>query len=212
MNTTLKQSAATLLLTAGLALGAGSVLAASASASHPASGVAEQQIRQADSLAQNGREALSYIVAADKLLADQHNDEARQYLEQARDRLSQIESRLSANDKVNTADLLPIYSQLGIKKEVEITDQLRQKLEHVHLDMVQGRHQSVIEKLRTVGIELQYSFVDLPVSTTLAKVKSALKSLSAKKTRQAREALATAQAGLVHDSIVIDAADENPAG
>ncbi len=212
MNDTLKTSTRALLLATGLALGAGSVLASSASTSNPASGVVEQQIRQADSLAQSGREALSYIVAAGKLLSDQHTDETRHYLEQARDLLKQVESRLSTGKQDKPSDLLPVYSQLGIKKDVEITDQLRQKLEHVHLDMVQGRHQSVVEKLKTVGIELQYSFVDLPVSATLAKVESALKYLSAQKTRQAGEALADAQAGLIHDSIIVDAVDENPAG
>ncbi len=78
--------------------------------------------------------------------------------------------------------------------------------------MVRGKHQKVIEKLKSVGIELQYSFVDLPVATTLGKVESALKSLSVKNSKQAGEALADAEAELIHDSIVINAVNDNPAG
>ncbi len=220
MNSIRKNSAVTLLVLAGMTFGSTAVIANTAMtqpASSTATGKAaplsarEAQIQQADVLARNGRKAMSYIVAARQLLSEQHEKEARQYLEQARDLLTKLKSEVSAK-KGNTSGLLPIYSQLGISKEVEITEQLKQKLETTHLDVVRGKHKKVVETLKNVGVELQYSFVDLPVAATLGKVESALKSLSEKNTKQASKALAEAEAELIHDSIVINAVNENPAG
>jgi len=220
MNRIRKNSAVTLLVLAGMTLGSTAGMANIAmaqptkptAAGNPATLSARQaQIQQADALAQNGRKAMSYIVAARQLLTEQHEDEARQYLEQARALLTKLKSEVSA-EKGNASDLLPIYSQLGISKEVEITKQLRQKLETAHLDVVRGKHKKVVETLKSVGIELQYSFVDLPVAATLGKVESALKSLSEKNSEQASKTLSDAEAELIHDSIVINAVNDNPAG
>lgn len=215
MNSIRKNSAVTLLVLASMTLGSTAVTA-NIAATQPAGkattlSARQTQIQRADALAQNGRKAMSYIVAARQLLSEQHEEEARQYLEQARALLTKLKSEVTA-EKDNVSGLLPIYSQLGISREVEITEQLRQKLETTHLDVVRGKHQKVIEKLKSVGIELQYSFVDLPVAATLGKVESALKSLSVKNSKQAGEALADAEAELIHDSIVINAVNDNPAG
>lgn len=202
----------TLGSTAGMASIATKQTASPATTSTPAKLSARQeQIRQAEILAQNGRKAMSYIVAAHQLLSEQHNDEARQYLQQARDLLTKLKPEVTA-EKGNASGLLPIYSQLGINKEVEITEQLQQKLETTHLDVVRGKHKKVVETLKSVGVELQYSFVDLPVATTLGKVESALKSLSEKNIKQASKSLADAEAELIHDSIVINAINDTPAG
>ena len=66
--------------------------------------------------------------------------------------------------------------------------------------------------LKAVDIGLQYRYVDMPISATLANVESALKSLSDKDSQQAIQALADAQQGMIHDSVIINAVDENPAG
>ncbi len=220
MNSIRKNSAAVLVVLASMTLGstAGMASIATKQTASPAAtskparlSPRQEQIRQADALAQNGRKAMSYIVAAHQLLSEQHNDEARLYLEQARDLLTKLKPEVTA-EKGNASGLLPIYSQLGINKEVEITEQLRQKLETTHLDVVRGKHKKVVETLKSVGVELQYSFVDLPVATTLGKVESALKSLSEKNIKQASKVLADAEAELIHDSIVINAINDTPAG
>ncbi len=219
MHTTVKHSAATLLLLATTTLGATAAMAAipkpipttTTTGEHAPLSPEQQQIQQADVLAQNGRQAMSYIVAAHRLLSEQHGDEARQYLEQAKGLLTKLKSGITGGNE-STAGLVPIYSQLGIKEDVEITDQLKQQLGKTHLDAVRGNHEKVVEALKAVDIELQYSFVDLPVVATLEKVESALKSLSAKDPGRAGEILADAEAGLIHDSIIVNAEDENPAG
>ena len=220
MNSITKNSAVTLLVLASMTLGstagmAGVATTQSASlaaSSKPATlNTREKQIQQADALAQNGREAISDIAAARQLLSEKHDDEARQYLEQARDLLTKLKSEVTT-EKGNTSGLLSIYSQLGINKEVEITEQLKQKLETTHLDVIRGKHKKVVETLKSVDLELQYSFVDLPVAIILGKVESALKSLSEKNSKQASEALAAAETELIHDSIVINAINDNPAG
>lgn len=219
MHTNAKNSVATLLLFVTTALGATAVLAAPPTSSsktitktgtHTTLSSEQQQIRQASALAQNGRKAMSYIVAARQLLSGQHRKEAHQYLEQAKGLLTKLKSKITADDE-NASGLLPIYSQLGIKEGVEITDQIKQQLGKTHLDAVRGKHRKVVEALKTVNIELQYSFVDLPVAATLGKVESALKSLSAKNTKQASQSLADAQEGLIHDTIIVNAIKENPA-
>ena len=219
MNKLTKNSTVTLLVLAGIMFGGTANLAVAATPSpHPATGSKsaslnniEKQIQQADALAQKGREAMSDITAARQLLIEHHEEEARQYLEKARDILSKLKA--DVNDKTgNNTGLLPIYSQLVISKEVEITEQLRQKLETTHLNVIRGKHKKVIETLKNIDIELQYSFVDLPVAITLGKVEFALKSLSEKNIKQATESLSEAEAELIHDNIVINAVNDKPAG
>ncbi len=221
MHTTAKNSVATLLLLATTTFSATAVMATTAPRPAPTTSTVagthanlspeQQKIYQADVRAQQGREAMSYIVAAHRLLSGQHADEARQYLEQAKGLLTKLKSSTIAGNE-STSGRVPIYSQLGVKEGVEITEQLKQQLGKTHLDAVRGNHEKVVESLKAVDIELQYSFVDLPVAATLEKVESALKSLSAKDPGQAGEILADAEAGLIHDSIVVNAVDENPAG
>ena len=221
MQTKTKNSLTVLAMAIALGLGTGATLAASPthpesaptthSPHHKATNGEMKQLQHADNLAQKGREATSYIVAADRLLAEKHGDEARQYLEKAKALLLELKSEV--NTENNNADgLLPIYSQLGVKKEIEITEPVKQQLQKIYPDVVRGRHKQVVEQLKTIGIELQYSFIDMPVAATLEKVESALKSLSAKETEQASQALADARQGLIHDSIIVNAVDENPAG
>ncbi|VAW77884.1 hypothetical protein MNBD_GAMMA13-641 [hydrothermal vent metagenome] len=220
MHTSAKNSAATLLLLATTTLGATAVMAtvaptpaASTTAmtnKHATLSHEQQQIQKADALAQEGRGAMSYIVAAHRLLSEQHSGEALQYLEQARDLLVKLKPEVST-DEGNIA-LLPIYSQLGVKEGVEITDQLKYQLGKTHLDAVRGNHKKVIETLKAVDVELQYSFVDLPVTATLEKVESAIKALSTKDIQQASQALVDVQKGLIQDSIIVNAVNENPAG
>jgi len=52
----------------------------------------------------------------------------------------------------------------------------------------------------------------MPIASTLEKVKPALRSLSAKDSRQASQTLADTQINLIHDTIAIHFAVENPAG
>ncbi len=220
MHTTAKKSAATILLLAATSLGVTAVSATTSSSApataattseHTALTPEQQQIVQAHALAQNGRQALSYIVAARQLLSEQHGDEAHQYLEQAKELLTKLESDIIAEDN-NTSDLLPIYTQLGVDEEVVITDQIKQQLGKTHLDAISGNHKKVVTALKTVAIELQYSYVDMPVTATLEKVESALTSLSEKNIQQASQALTAAQDGLIHESIIINGESDNPAG
>ncbi len=201
MHINIKSSAAILLLLAAMMLGATNSMATTPAA---ATDSRQQKIQQASVLEKNGRKAMSYIVAARELLSKQHSEEAHQYLKKARVLLTKLKSEVT-KEKDNATGLLSIYSQLGVKKEVEITDQLRQKLENTHLDVMRGRHKKVIAALKAVGIELQYSFVDLPVAATLGKVKSALKSLSRKNTHEASKTLSDAEAGLIHKHMIINA-------
>ncbi len=221
MQSKTKNSLTALAVAITLALGSSATLAASpvhatppAHATSPHSANASDEMKQlqhADELAQKGREATSYIVAADKLLSDQHADEARQYLEKAEALLQTLESEIHTG-KDNPDGLLSIYSQLGIKQEIEVTEPVKEQLQSIYPDAIRGKHERVVEQLKTVGIELQYSFVDMPVAATLGKVESALKSLAAKDSKQAAQALTDAQQGLIQDSILINAADETPAG
>ncbi len=218
MRTTIKNLTTSLLLLATSALGATVVMAATpapvsavpATTSEAAEPSPQQaQIQQADSLAQNGREAMSYIVAAHQLLSEQHGEEAQKYLEQAANLLTKLQAQVTAGNK-NVTDPLPIYSQVGVREGVEITDELKQQLGKAHLSAARGKHKEVVETLKAVDTEIQYRFVDLPVTATLKKVESALQSLSNKDTEQASQALADAQQGLIHDSIVINAmGDDN---
>ncbi len=203
MYTSRKSSVALLLLLAGLTL---SVTNSMATTPIAATNTRQVQIQRAGEIEKSGRKAMSYIVAARQLLTEQHSEEARQYLKKAQKLLIKLNS-----NKLNNAGLLSIYSQLGVKKEKGITPQLRQKLENTHLDVIRGKHKKVIAALKNIGVELQYSFVDLPVAATLVKVKSALKSLSINNIQQAEKSLADAEAGLIREHMIINAAANNRA-
>lgn len=207
MYSSAKNSAAILLILAGVMFGATSSMAMTPAV---VTDTREAQILQASVFEKDGRKAMSYIVAANQLLSKQHGNEAHHYLEKARKLLLTLKARVIA-DKTNITGLLSIYSQLGVKKEVGLTNQLRRKLENTHLDVIRGKHKKVIQALKAIGVELQYSFVDLPVAATLAKVESALKSLSRKDIRKARGTLVDAEANLVRKHFIINAATKNPA-
>ncbi len=201
----MKNSAGILLLFAGMMLSVTNSMATTPTAAIDSR---EQQLQQAGILEKNGRRAMSYIVAARQLLSKQHSEEAHHYLKKARELLTTLKSKITT-EKDNLTGMLSIYSQLGVKREVGITKQLRQKLESTHLDVILGKHKKVIAALKNAGVELQYSFVDLPVAATLGKVESALKSLSRKKIQQARKILADAEAGLIRDHVIINASAKN---
>lgn len=206
-SSTKSSAAALLLLLAGITLSATNSMATTPTA---VTNTRQAQIRQASVFEKDGRKAMSYIVAANQLLSKQHAKEAHQYLQKARKLLLTLNANITA-DKTNVAGLLSIYSQLGIKKKVGLTNKLRQKLENTHLDVILGKHKKVIKALKAMGIELQYSFVDLPVAATLANVESALKSLSRKNIRQARGILANAETSLIHKHFIINASAKKSA-
>ncbi len=205
MYSSAKNSTAILLMLAGIMLGATSSMAMAPAS---ATDTREAQIRQASVFERDGRKAMSYIVAADQLLSKRHGEEAHHYLEKARELLLTLKASVIA-DKTNVTGLLSIYSQLGVKKKVGLTNQLRQKLENIHLEVIRGKHKKVIKALKAMGVELQYSFVDLPVAATLAKVESALKSLSGKNIQKARDILASAEADLIRKHFIINASAKN---
>ena len=90
---------------------------------------------------------------------------------------------------------------------MNITDPVKQGL---HDTVIRDKNQAV-ETLKATGTKRQYRFVDMPMTITLGKVKSALKSLSTKDTRQISQALADARQDLTRDN-TINMIDEDPAG
>ena len=221
MNVIQKNSAAALFLFAAMALEPMAVLAttslatntppaAAATHTQTATDAGQQQLRQSETMMSEGREAMSDIVAAHQLLTKQHTTEAGQYLDKARVLLTRLKSEVAA-DKENTTGLIPIYTQLGVKEGVEITEQIKREVNKTHLDAIRGKHKKVVEALKDMDVELQYSFVDLPVTATLEKVESALKSLSEKNLHEASETLSGIGKNLVHDSIVVNADKHKPA-
>ncbi len=211
MNITRKHFAAVSFLLAVTALEPLAILAATpATRSQTVPDTSQQQLRQAEKMAAEGREAMSDIVAAHQLLNKQHNSEARQYLDKARRLLSRLKSEITA-DRENTTGLIPIYTQLGVREGEKITEQIRQKVGLTHLDAIRGRHKKVVKSLENMGVELQYNFVDLPVAPTLEKVESALTSLGEKNIHEASEILSGIGKSLVHDSILVNAKKHEPA-
>ncbi len=221
MNVIRKNSAAALFLFAAMVLEPMAVLAttslatntppaATATRTQTVTDAGQQQLRQSESMMSEGREAMSDIVAAHQLLTKQHSTEAGQYLDKARALLTRLKSEVAA-DKENTTGLIPIYTQLGVKEGVEITEQIKREVNKTHLDAIRGKHKKVVEALKDMDVELQYSFVDLPVAATLEKVESALKSLSEKNLHKASEILSGIGKSLVHDSILVNAEKQKPA-
>jgi len=202
-----------LVLVLGSAIGVTSVVAYGARGGKPAPVEPHAQSVQLSAeqiaaqrtvvLAQAGRSAMSYIGAAQHGIDSNDGELAEKYLETARDILGQMQGVLASAAASESDDLVPIFAQLGIAQDVEVTDELKGKLHALGPHALKGEHDKVLDGLKATGIGASYTYVDLPLANTMAQVKLALEALESGKFEAAREAIDAAHGGLVTETVTV---------
>jgi hypothetical protein len=167
----------------------------------------QREILQAMIYSEAGRESMSYIVAARQSLEADKPEDASKLLDGARHLLTELRTRMTADMGEQAAAspqfLVPIYSEVGITADIQVTDELKEQLQGLQSFVARGDHDKVIDGLKATGVGMVYTFVDLPVSATIEQVQLAMDALAAKDTDAANKALAAVEAGLVSDTVAV---------
>lgn len=177
---------------------------------------AEQvQMQKAGVIAAAGRSAIQHIDAAQKLLVAGDTDKANEYLHASQKILGQIEAVLGKEGVSPTADsVIPIYARLGIVEGEELSPEMKKGLNAVAPMVAAGQHQQVVERLKSFGIGMSYSHVELRLGAASEQVKLAIEALDAKDVDAAGKALQAATETLVTETVTVgmeEAAAAKPA-
>jgi len=111
----------------------------------------------------------------------------------------------------NSDPLIPIYARLGVVEGTELTDQMKQGLNEIAPLVAAGQHRKVVERLRTFGIGLSYSYVELRPNVVSKQVASALKALDNSDNAAADKALKLAEKSLLVETINVGLETTAPA-
>ena len=179
---------------------------------HPAQSdpveLSDEQVaaQKAAVLAAAGRAAVSYMAAAQQGIDATDTESARRYLEVARDVLGQMQEAGGIAGG-NASDMVPIYAQVGVSQDTDLTDEIKARLVGLETDVMKGDHRKVIETLQATGIGAAYTYVDLPLAGTIAQVDAALAALDGGKADEASQAITAANEGLVTDTLIVGMSD-----
>ena len=157
-------------------------------------------------LAAAGRAAVSYMAAAQQGIDATDTESARRYLEVARDVLSQMQEAVSVAGG-NASGMVPIFARVGVSQDMDLTDEVKAQLVGLETDVRKGDHRKVIETLEATGIGAAYTYVDLPLSGTIAQVDAALAALGGGNVDEASQAITAANEGLVSDTLIVGMTD-----
>ncbi len=144
----------------------------------------------------DGRRSWSYVIAARELLEADEIKEADRYLDGALKILEEM-------GDAGADGLVPLYAQIGIGEEVEITGQLRLDIQRLQPHIMRGEHEKVINALGETGLEMRYYYVDMPLAPLQRQLSAARKALAAEDFPRALEALRAAEYEMVIDTVTI---------
>ena len=166
----------------------------------------------ASELAVAGRTAMGLLGAAQSELESSHANEAKHHLQNAQEVLTQMAHAMQQGSEPSLGSV-PIFAQVIATGTQDVLEQARAQVDPLGPLSLSGQHDKVVEGLRATGLELTYTYVELPVADTLGQVESALKALEAGDSTGAASALAAAAEGLKVETVEIGAAaTTEPAG
>ena len=136
---------------------------------------------------------MQHIAAAGQLLAAGDDEQAKQMLTTAAEILTQIGSVFEQEGKPGDAErMIPVYARLGIVEGVEVTEAMKQGLNDLAPMVAASQHAQVVERLKSFGVGLSYSYVELPLDEVSEQVNAALKALGEGDQQAAKKYLAAA--------------------
>jgi len=178
--------------------------AVTAAATTEVTQLSPEQVRMQNAgvIAAAGRSAMQHINAARKTLSEGDTSKTRELLDISSRILAQIDTvRADDSDNAKADRPVPIYARLGIVEGTELTPEMKQGLNDVAPLVATGQHQQVVERLRTFGIGLSYSYVELRPDLVAGKVADALRALDADDRAAAEVALAAADESLLLETV-----------
>lgn len=164
---------------------------------------AEQvQMQKAAVVAAAGRSAMQHIGVAGQLLAAGDSEQATKVLKAGSEILAQLRSVFDEQGSpAGSERMVPVYASLGIAEGAEVSDAMKQGLNALAPLVASSQHAKVVERLKTFGIGLSYSYVELPLDKVSAEVSSALKALDAGDKDAAAGFLASANKAAVTETV-----------
>jgi hypothetical protein len=164
---------------------------------------AEQvQMQKAAVVAAAGRSAMQHIGVAGKLLADGDAEQAKEVLQAGSDILGQLATVYTEEGKsADDQRMVPVYARLGIVEGVEVSDEMKQGLNELAPLVASSQHARVVERLKSFGVGLSYSFVELPLDKVSEQVSSALEALNSGDNDGAAKFIAAASDATVMETV-----------
>ncbi len=159
-------------------------------------------VQKAAVLAAAGRAAMSYVAAAAQGIDATDTGLAREHLATAQRILGQLKKAVGETGD-GGSKVLPIFAQVGVNQDVDVTGEMKTKLQSLTPNVVKGEHQRVIEGLETTGIDAAYTYVDMPLETTIGRVDTAIQALDSGKTNEARQAIIAVNEGLITGTFTV---------
>lgn len=159
-------------------------------------------MQKAAVVAAAGRSAMQHIGVAGQLLAAGDTEQATEVLKAGSEILDQLRTVFDeAGNPGGSERMVPVYASLGIVEGAELTDEIKQGLNALAPLVASSQHGKVVEQLKTFGIGLSYSYVELPLDKVSAEVSDALKALDAGDKDAATRFLTSANAAAVTETV-----------
>ena len=170
-------------------------------------------VQQAAIMAAAGQNAVAYIDAARDRLQSDRIPQAKRFLIQADAILVQIRTALQVDGRNagSGAELrVPLWAQVDLVGEQAPLEALQSHLQEVSTHAIQGEHDRAIERLAGTGVGATYSYIDMPLGATLARIEAALRAVNDGDAAEALAMLNAAADGLSSETLVVGAANEPP--
>ena len=149
-------------------------------------------------LAHASRMALSHVETARQDLKSKHVDAAKLQLTEAQALLTEV--------KNNTEEkMVPLFARIGFTEQFEVTDEIKQKLEGINEHVVKGNHDKVVEIMKETSAAMAYTYAEMPLAETIAKVDAALKAIADNTIDKAEQELTTALDGIHVETFTVAA-------
>lgn len=164
------------------------------------------KLQKAAIIAAAGHNVVANIEAARDRLAAGNQVGAARFVTAAVRILKQMRNALTLEPHAPPAGSrlrIPLWAQITLTREQDMNDQLRARLAQITPYALRGEHDEVLLRLEETGVHLTYSYIDLPLDATLARVKAAAGALQDGDASKALQALNAAADGLAVTAIPI---------
>lgn len=170
-------------------------------------------VQKAGIISAAGQSAVAYINAARGELQADDLAGAKRFLAQAGLILEQIHNALRAergNRAANGGLRVPLWAEIDLVQEGPASAALTSRLRQASNYAIQGQHGKVARDLEKTGMGLVYSYIDMPLDMTLARLEAAREAMIAGDQMEALRLLVAATDGLLSETVEIGTGEAMP--
>ena len=161
-------------------------------------------VQKAAIIAAAGRNAVAYIHAARGELRVGNPAGAKRFMAQASGILIQIRNGLRDDRdgrRSGGGRRIPLWAEVSLPDEPAMSAAQQSGLERARSDAIRGEHGKVIDGLTKLRVEAVYSYIDMPLKATLARLDAAREATEEGDEVRALELLSAATDGLVSETV-----------